>query len=308
LMPRNFVSEHRPEPMPMGLAELLSDLGEPEQVMGGPMGHSEQISSSITSETGADGKEHVFEVETRCIDGNCTKTKREVDSIDEPEAQMIGGELPIVDGELPMVGGDLPMVGGELPVFPGDLDQLFGQIFGGGMMAGPPEGFESLRLRLRPDKFNVAPLEHEKNEDGSEAILGDLPTGLNASTLLVEQRGHVVVIRYTLNQTFGSGEPVGVEQHVRLGFQPEKKEKARYDPAVGYFKMLFPRPKDSDFDPKVEIVFGSDDSQTKAPSDRAKEAKERRDAPITARIMKGKSSDGQEKKSSLMLEIGAEEL
>jgi len=286
-MPRGFVSEHRPETLPMGLAALLGDLEGADQAFGG---HSTQISQSMTTEKGADGKEHLFQVETRCVDDNCTKTKREVNSEDTSVAQTDEGDLPV-------------------PVIPGDLDQLFGQLFGGevGAVMSPPPGFESLRLRLRPDhKFNVAPLEHSTNEDGSETIHGDLPKALNSSNLAVEQRGHVVVIRYTLNQTVGSGDPVGVEQHVRLGFQPAKKEKAHYDPTAGYFQMVFPRPESDDFDPRVEIVFGSDDSQTKAPTDRAT----KHDAPaITARITKGRSSEEQDKKQpSLLLEIGADEL
>merc|ERR1719378_1865820 len=102
---------------------------------------------------------------------------------------------------------------------------------------------ESLRLRLRPDPmFEAAPLKHTTEGDGSEAISGTIAKGLDQSGLSVEQRGDTVLVRYSLNRTKGGHDLVGVQQQFRLGFQPEEKAAAHYDPATGSFEMAFPKP------------------------------------------------------------------
>lgn len=232
-------------------------------------GGAVQESHSIETALGDDGKEHTVEVATRCVNGKCETTRHERDGTSHPPAssgENLKEHLPAVlhtalggieDGgqeHLPAVlRGEL---GGMHLHFMPDLSDVLAHVLSNGQLDGP-SGFQSLRLRPGPSLAGrlAAPLEHSARGDGSEVIQGELPVGLDAATLTVQQRGDVVLLRYLLNHTANEKGNIGVEQQFHLGFQPERKEKAEYNPATGHFQMIFARPKNADFDPNVEIVF-----------------------------------------------------
>jgi len=160
----------------------------------------------------------------------------------------------------PVYFGALAMEPVALPLLPG-----LGSVLDSLLDDGPidiPSAVQRVRLRAGPDLAGrlAAPLDHITRPDGAEVIEGDLPKGLDKKGLLVEQRGDVVLIRHIVNHTMDGKGSIGIDQHIRLGFQPERKEKATYNPATGHFAMEFARPKNADFDPQVEVLFETPDA------------------------------------------------
>jgi len=253
------------EPSVLPMESLIGAL------LDGGQGHVARESHSMDEDVGPDGKKHLYEVVTRCTDGDCHTSRRQVDT-DTPPAKMQGGgdekehatpPLQMHDnasGMGPVNIGALVMEPVALPLLPG-----LGSVLDNLLDDGPidiPSAVQRVRLRASPDLAGrlAAPLDHITRPDGTEVIEGDLPKGLDKAGLLVEQRGDVVLIRHILNHTMDGKGSIGIEQHIRLGFQPVRKEKAKYNPATGHFAMEFARPKNADFDPHVEVQFETPDA------------------------------------------------
>lgn len=228
-------------------------------------GHTMEESHSVKKELGEDGKMHTFEVVTKCADGHCETSKRDMHGSEGgmPVAVLEGGHgepgaLSLRD-HVGMGAMPLPFVPGLGELLSDLLDEAREPI-------DVPNAVQSLRLRPGPGLAGrvAAPLEHFPRDDGSEVIQGELPKGLDTKGLAVEQRGDVVLLRYVLNRTSNGKAKIGVEQQFRLGFQPERKEKARYNPRTGRFHMEFARPANADFDPHVEILFEKDGADGEA--------------------------------------------
>merc|ERR1719265_369195 len=258
-------AKQRALPMPMEplLAGSLAG-GRPARKHLMLSGHVAE-SHSIQTERGPDGREHLYSVVRKCTRGDCHTSRHQLDGHPPLDRRNVGDEDQTAN--LPAVG-IRPLAMGMHRQRP-DMDELampflpgLGSVLNGLLDDGPihiPSAIQRVRLRAGPSLAGrlTAPLEHVTRDDGAEVIQGHLPKGLSNESLLVEQRGDMVLIRHILNHTINDNAKIGVEQHIRLGFQPERKEQARYSSSTGHFVMEFARPQNAEFDPRVEVLFES---------------------------------------------------
>lgn len=265
--------------MPMGMPAMpdfdrLMKEARNQGMNGTDERHMQQVSQSTEVQTDKNGDRFLVSKETRCVDGKCsTKTTKKQLTPASNEHHAAGKELTKSNTNAQGVAHFEAEEGSPFSMEPtlggSNFGKLVGELFGANNVGVANSGrpvVESLRLRLKPDPKVVSaqPLEHVIEKDGAESIRGKLPAGLNSSSLVVEQHGDAVLIRYAMGQASPSAsvekapQLLGVEQQFRLGFVPAKKAKAHYNAKDGSFAMQFPKPEGYEADPEVEVIFGGD--------------------------------------------------